>query len=176
MGNWRDSNEGLGFGFYPFDVNTALVPASLRATHALAEAGLLNFMGLDAVQIDRIAGMWETQAPALFEVTVDGEEAERRLRNFVRAANLSEALLGGEGHADESGGNRPNVSFYASALREDETPVEVLNSDLGFNLVYGASVSREFLQRVVDALQPYPRGVYILLRPGHDASCIVRWY
>jgi hypothetical protein len=29
--NWRDSNTGLGNGRIPFDVNTALVPAALRA-------------------------------------------------------------------------------------------------------------------------------------------------
>ena len=44
------------------------------------------------------------------------------------------------------------------ALKADGSPVEVLNSDVSFNLVYGANVEQGFLQRVVDALQPYPRG------------------
>lgn len=51
------------------------------------------------------------------------------------------------------------MSFYALSLKEDGAPVEVLNSDLGFNLLYGANVSRGFLQHVVDVLQPYPRGM-----------------
>ncbi len=136
-------------------MNTALVPASLRATQALVEAGLLNFTQpqLDASQIDAVASVWEAQAPALFEVTVDGAEAEARLRHFVQAANLSSVLL--EGNSSLSAGD---VSFYALSLRADGTPVEVLNSDMSFNLVYGANVSRAFLQHVVDALQPYPRG------------------
>lgn len=136
---------------YPFDVNSALVPASLRATQALLEAGLLNFTGLDAGEVGDVAGVWEAQAAGLFEVQVAEDVAESRLRNFVRAANLSEALLRGPGG---------NVSFYALSLKEDDAPVEVLNSDLGFNLLYGANVSRVFLQHVVDALQPYPRGMY----------------
>ncbi|RDX43809.1 hypothetical protein OH76DRAFT_1409762 [Lentinus brumalis] len=172
VGNWRDSNEGLGFGLYPFDVNTALVPASLRATQALVEAGLLNFTQpqLDASQIDAVASVWEAQAPALFEVTVDGAEAEARLRHFVQAANLSSVLL--EGNSSLSAGD---VSFYALSLRADGTPVEVLNSDMSFNLVYGANVSRAFLQHVVDALQPYPRGLLtnigmVVANPAYDSN------
>ena len=162
VGNWRDSNEGLGYGFYPFDVNTALVPASLRATQALLAAGLLNFTrgALEADALDAVAGVWEARAPALFEVRVGGTEAEARLAGFVQAANLSAALLEANSSAGGGGGSGSgNVSFYALSLMEDGTPVEVLNSDMSFNLVYGANVSREFLQHVVDALQPYPRGM-----------------
>ena len=85
---------------------------------------------------------------------MEGGEAERRLANFVETANLSEALL-------EGGGSASGVSFYGLSLKEDGTPVEVLHSDLGFNLVYGTNVSREVLQHVIDALQPYPRGLSV---------------
>ncbi|KAI0709912.1 hypothetical protein C8Q76DRAFT_811912 [Earliella scabrosa] len=168
VGNWRDSNEGLGFGFYPFDVNAALVPASLRATQALVDAGILSSTQLDAAQLGEMATVWEERAPGLFEVTVDGGDAERRLKNFVEAANLSEALL-------EGGRSASGVSFYALSLKEDGTPVEVLHSDLGFNLVYGTNVSREVLQRVVDALQPYPRGLLtnvgmVVANPAYDSN------
>src|SRR5690348_10797455 len=39
VGEWRDSNQGLGGGRTPYDVNTALVPAGLRAIAALSRAG-----------------------------------------------------------------------------------------------------------------------------------------
>lgn len=39
VGEWRDSNNGLGGGRIPYDVNTALVPAGLRAIAALSRAG-----------------------------------------------------------------------------------------------------------------------------------------
>lgn len=39
VGEWRDSNGGLGGGRTPYDVNTALVPAALRAIAALSRAG-----------------------------------------------------------------------------------------------------------------------------------------
>lgn len=37
-GNWRDSAAGLANGSIPYDVNTALVPASLGAIASLIEA------------------------------------------------------------------------------------------------------------------------------------------
>ncbi|KAI9001558.1 hypothetical protein BD414DRAFT_453177 [Trametes punicea] len=175
VGNWRDSNEGLGYGFYPFDVNSALVPASLRATQALLEAGVLNFTGLNASALGDVAGVWEEQAPKLFEVLVGTEEAEARLQNFVRAANLSEALLQSSNASASAAAAKGNVSFYALSLKQDGTPVEVLNSDMSFNLMYGANVSREFLQHVIDALQPYPRGLLtnigmVVANPAYDSN------
>jgi hypothetical protein len=39
VGEWRDSNNGLGGGRIPYDVNAAMVPAGLRAIAALSRAG-----------------------------------------------------------------------------------------------------------------------------------------
>ncbi|GJE96208.1 hypothetical protein PsYK624_124020 [Phanerochaete sordida] len=170
VGNWRDSNEGLGYGFYPFDVNTALVPASLRATQALLDAGALPDIDLNATEVGQVASVWEGHAPELFEVRVDAAMAQQRLQDFVVRANLSESLLN-HTNVSQTGG----VAFYALSLDTDGAPVEVLNSDMGFNLVYGTNVSREFLQHVVDALQPYPAGLLtnigmLVSNPAYDSN------
>src|SRR5205807_8864919 len=48
-GNWRDSENGLGGGRYPYDINAALVPAALDATARLVDSGLLDaFLSPDA--------------------------------------------------------------------------------------------------------------------------------
>jgi hypothetical protein len=39
VGEWRDSNSGLGGGRIPYDVNAAIAPAGLRAIAALSRAG-----------------------------------------------------------------------------------------------------------------------------------------
>jgi hypothetical protein len=39
VGQWRDSGNGLGGGRIPYDVNTSLMPAGLRAIAALSRAG-----------------------------------------------------------------------------------------------------------------------------------------
>jgi hypothetical protein len=129
VGNWRDSNEGTGYGTIPFDVNSALVPASLRATEQLIQAGIVNKQNVgviiggrqDNVTVGEVAGAWERDASVLFEVTMDRATAEARLNNFVNAANLSQALLSASGSNSTNG----NVTFYALSLMPDGRPVEV---------------------------------------------------
>ena len=42
VGEWRDSNGGLGGGRIPYDVNAAIAPAGLRAIAALSRAGFFT--------------------------------------------------------------------------------------------------------------------------------------
>lgn len=150
VGNWRDSNQGLGYGTIPFDVNTALVPANLRATAALADAGIIAQPQLDMTgtnstnttnfTVADIAAAWESAAPALFEVVLDPTIAESRLNNFVTAANLSQALLSNSSGTNSSSSNTTgtgnstttgnststgNVTFYALSLNADGSAVQV---------------------------------------------------
>ena len=41
-GQWRDSEEGIGRGCYPYDVNAVFVPAALETADKLLHAGLLD--------------------------------------------------------------------------------------------------------------------------------------
>jgi hypothetical protein len=120
VGNWRDSNQGLGYGQIPFDVNTALVPAALRALARLTQSGLLVLESQpDAgVQAARYADVWEAHATDLFNVEVNAATAESRWKDFVVRANLDDALLGSQVEG--------NVSFYALSLHDDGTPVDVI--------------------------------------------------
>ena len=69
VGNWRDSNAGLGYGQYPFDVNTALVPAALRAIASLGSAGVVS--NTSTANATQVAEIWEQRAPPLFATEVD---------------------------------------------------------------------------------------------------------
>ncbi len=62
------------------------------------------------------------RAASFFEVSINGSVADARLQNYIRAANLSEALLSGN---DSAGGGTENKIFYALSLMEDGSPVEV---------------------------------------------------
>ncbi|KAK7036505.1 hypothetical protein VNI00_011702 [Paramarasmius palmivorus] len=166
VGNWRDSNAGTGYGTIPFDVNAVLVPASLRATASLVERGLLDKL---LVPAGRVAQVWEENAPKFFEVSVEANEAEKRLMDFVDAPNVDlgqEVLNGTTGE---------NVAFYALSLREDGSRVEVLNSDVSFALMYGNNVSRTLLEYTTQALTPYPRGLLtnvgmVVANPAYDSN------
>lgn len=125
-------------------MNSALVPASLRATAALADAGVIaqpavdvggvdgntNVNGSSAgnVTIADVAALWESAAPALFEVSIDQATAENRLENFLTTANLSQALLNSteiNATSTMNSTDASNVTFYALSLLADGTPVQV---------------------------------------------------
>ncbi|PPQ63764.1 hypothetical protein CVT24_004273 [Panaeolus cyanescens] len=175
VGNWRDSNQGTGYGTIPFDVNVALVPANLRAINSLIGAGILKSQDLDistsGVDLIAVANKWEQDVPGLFEVTVSGEDAESRLLDFVQEVGLDQGLLA----TNNTSSAQTDVSFYALSLMPDGAPVQVLNSDLGFNLMYGTNLSAVFMGRVADALTAYPRGLLtnigmVVANPAYDSN------
>lgn len=184
VGNWRDSNTGLGGGKFPFDVNTALVPGALRAIASLASAGVLP--GNYTSEASSLASAWEQNAAPCFKVTLSAQEAESRLLNFIPAANLSTSLLYGAGSLNSTVTNSSllnrtstdtngNTTFYALSLNLNGSAVEVLHSDLGFTLLYASNVSESILRATVKALQPYPRGLLtnvgmVVANPAYDSN------
>jgi hypothetical protein len=70
VGEWRDSTYGIGGGRIPYDVNTALVPAALRAIGTLASNGFFpthpewNTTALNFAQV------WENETLAFFKVNI----------------------------------------------------------------------------------------------------------
>ena len=68
VGQWRDSNDGLGGGRYPYDVNTALMPAALRAIAELARADAFEKEEGWGDIADKRAEVWETFALEIFNV------------------------------------------------------------------------------------------------------------
>jgi len=154
-----------------------LVPSALRAIVQLSEAGILSSNYTE--NATQWAGVWETQASQFFEVAIDSTTASSRLNNYVTQANLTESLLYGAGALNDtqsSSGNTTNSTsawgvaeqiiggaggstFYALSIDRNGSLVEVLNSDLGFVLLYANNVSEGIIQATVEALQPYPRGL-----------------
>ena len=178
VGNWRDSNPGLGWGVYPYDVSTALVPAALYAIADLAAAGLLEGESLET-DARRYAQIWETEAPRFFQVDIPTDEVQQRLDGYVERANLTDALLYGRGSLNDTSATEvttsSNVSVYGLSLLEDGTPVPVQNSDLGFNLLYNRNISRALVEHVITALSPYPRGLLtnvgmLISNPAYDTN------
>ena len=157
MSNWRDSNAGLGYGNTPFDVNTALVPAALRAIEGLSKSGVIN--SSYAATAARYAQVWETQSLRFFDVNLTTSSATSRLENFAQQTNLTNALAS----VNNTNSTASNLSFYAVSLDSDGTPVQVMNSDIGFNLLYGNNVSVATLEHAINVLQPYPRGLVSVL-------------
>ncbi len=146
--NWRDSEEGLGRGRTPYDVNVVLVPAALRAARRLYDSGLLGETGARAEEARRLSEAW-SDTGRYFEVRLSREDADERSRIYAEAIGVPV-----EGWAGDS-----EVRFGAVALDGRGRPVEVAHSDDGFLLLFGEP-SEETLLRVARLWStPFPAGL-----------------
>lgn len=156
-GQWRDSEEGIGRGRYPYDVNAVFVPAALEAADKLLRAGLLDpyLTPADRAALARagaMAGIWRIQAPVLFAVETPAAQAAAQVKAYasrvgVPAAPALAALKG-----------QP-LRYHAISLDADGKPVPIVNSDEGFELLFGHPSPAD-LQTYVGALvRPFPAGL-----------------
>ncbi|KAI0392120.1 carbohydrate-binding module family 52 protein [Xylariaceae sp. FL0594] len=157
VGNWRDSNTGLGGGRIPYDVNTALVPAALRAIASLAKAGVFPSHPDWAKIAEKRARFWEEKALPFFEVEILPEEARDLISRYVTASKFP-------GTVDASEITSP-VRFYGLALEAENHPiVKVMNTDDCFRLYLLDPANQTqlsaFLGQVADnILRPFPLGL-----------------
>lgn len=156
-GDWRDSAEGLGRGRYPYDVNAVFVPAALEAAGRLYASGLLGPYINDTdrsslAKATSMAAIWRARAGPLFEVEIPNGIARRRVTAYGTANDLpieapARAL-----------GEQP-IRFQALALTQDGIPVPVLNSDVGFDLLFGSPSYQVLHQEVAAIMRPFPAGL-----------------
>lgn len=186
VGNWRDSETGLGGATIPFDVNTALVPGCLRAIELLSKASIIDEKYEENAR--KYAEAWEKNALSYFEINTKKQKLESRIQNYTEAYDLPSSLMYGNGafndsshkicNAKDSGWLNSSVedhTFYALSLFNDSTPVEVLNSDIGLSLLYADNLPEKFMVSVADALKPFPRGLttpigMVVANPALDSN------
>lgn len=157
VGNWRDSEEGLGGGRYPYDVNGVFVPAALAAIARLHESGLIErHAGTEAAEALANAGTfartWQRRAPGYFLTELPADAARDEVRRYaerigVKAARALAAL-----------GDGP-VRFHAVALDANGEPVPVLNTDEAFALFFLDPPPDAVEGSVTALLRPFPAGL-----------------
>ena len=149
VGNWRDSDTGLGRGRFAFDINAALVPAALAAAKKLYARPELTDPAA-AAKAEQLAAAWKG-VETYFKVTVSAASAKQRVDEYARAAQIdpkapTESVKG-------------DVTYYALSLDRDGKPVEVMHSDSSFMLFF-TDPSAEYLESAVDDLRrPFPAGL-----------------
>jgi hypothetical protein len=157
VGNWRDSEDGLGGGRYPYDVNGALAPAALHAIARLHASGLLQPHGDDAAHeaLASAAGMaevWQREAPRLFDVVIPADAARAEVDAYARRVGVDPA------EARRAIADGP-VRFRAVSLDADGRPVRVLNSDEGFALLFLDAPSEDVARAAETLTRPFPAGL-----------------
>jgi len=155
-GEWRDSNDGLGGGRYPYDVNAILVPAALDAADAMERAGLLKpyLRPGDAVLLAKLrqaAMVWRDRAPPLFRQSVDPAAAQAAIAHYAKGEDIPAAAA--------LAAARTPIVYNAIALDAAGKPVPILNSDEGFALLF-AHPDAQALQTAADTIaRPFPAGL-----------------
>jgi glycogen debranching enzyme len=156
-GQWRDSEEGLGRGRYPYDVNAVFVPAALDAAARLLAAGLLDpYLSDDDRAMLASAGataqVWRQRVPDLFRVTIPAADAAARVRGYAQGLGIPAAP------ALAALGGKPLV-FHAIALAADGKPVPIVHSDEGFALLFATPSAADLDTYVEAAMRPFPAGL-----------------
>jgi len=148
VGNWRDSEQGLGGGRFPFDVNAVLVPAALDAAGRLLSE--LPGAPREAAQAQQAARAWDT-AWELFEVRMEAAEATALVRDYAATLGLAH-----DGVLEPLTGE---VRFSALALDQAGTPVPVMHTDGGMALLFGRPTPGQLRQVADLILRPFPAGL-----------------
>jgi hypothetical protein len=150
VGNWRDSNNGLGGGRYAFDINVALVPAALKSAERLYRSGLLGSAEDAAATAARYADAWKDTA-RFFQVSVPLDTARRQVAAYAAAEGL-------DGSAAVASITAP-VRYEGVALDAAGKPVPVMHSDSGFVLLF-SNPAPDYLDAVAaQIVRPFPAGL-----------------
>jgi len=150
-GNWRDSDEGLAGGRYPYDVNAVLMPAALQAAADIIGSGLLDgYAGSLPAQekLLRMAAVWEANAAKNFKVSVTAEQVRERLADYSQENGypLVDIPVG-------------DVSFYAVALDARFKPLPVMHSDIGADLLFLQRPEHHLTEIITNLARPFPAGL-----------------
>jgi hypothetical protein len=150
VGNWRDSNTGLGGGLYPYDVNAVLVPVALKAITRVIDSGLLGGDEALSRKAKDYEKIWQ-RADHFFVVSVPEAVATREVRDYAATLNL-----GAEEAAKAVNGA---VTFHAISLDADGKPVPIMNTDEGFSLFFSDPDPEALNAAAQLFLSPFPAGL-----------------
>lgn len=163
-GQWRDSEQGLGGGRYPYDVNVAMVPAALESIQRLHASGLLARYGT-APQRQRLAESqkqlrsWEQHAPALFEVRVPPDETSAKIARYASRVGVDRAPVEGVPFARSLPAHEP-FRFDALSLDAAARPIPIMHSDVGFTLLFGNPTTEQLTRALAVITRPFPEGLW----------------
>ncbi len=157
VGQWRDSEDGLGGGRYPYDVNAVLVPAALGAIEKFLLSGVLNpylskHQREGLANAGSMAVVWAREASKSFRVELSDADARRHIAAYAVELGVSPA----QALAALPGGN---VVVNALALDAQYKPVPVIHSDGGFALLLQDPPGAAVEELVTGMLRPFPAGL-----------------
>ena len=156
-GDWRDSEDGLDGGRYPFDVNVVFAPAALQAVQRLLDSGLLRpYLSADdaslLAQATAQRAIWHRDAAPLFRVQLSRSDALRRARVYANR-------LGVDPQPAAAALPPAGLTYAALSLDASARPLPVMHSDEVFQLLL-EDPDAATLSAALDTLtSPFPAGL-----------------
>ena len=153
VGQWRDSEEGNGYGVYAYDVNAVFVPAALKGVARLLDSGLLDpYLGAERrasfAKAAQAAEIWRTRVPEMFDVAVPREAARKAVARYAASQEIASVPV-----------TEKMVRFHALSLDESGRKVPVVHSDESFAFLFADPAPAD-VERALDAMmRPFPLGL-----------------
>ena len=162
VGDWRDSNDGLGGGRYSYNVNAALIPAALNASARLLQSKLLcpaadatcGELAENQGKIAEVMALAWRRARPLFDVELTAARARQLITAYAKEQGVDATLA-----LDALGGQGPKLRFPALSLDKYGRPVPVMHSDDGFVLLFGEPEPAELEHIAARVSLPFPLGL-----------------
>ncbi|KAJ6102233.1 hypothetical protein N7486_004660 [Penicillium sp. IBT 16267x] len=158
VGQWRDSEFGIGGGRIPFDVNTALAPAALRSIAALARGGIYKNEQQWGQVADQYAQIWEDETLQFFEVSIPQSQAQSLVKSYKNASSFA--------GPDQSSSIDTDVTFYSLSLDgyNNLSKVNVMHTDDCFrhyllNTTNNAQLSTFLNSTATNIRRTFPAGL-----------------
>jgi hypothetical protein len=149
VGQWRDSDMGIAFGRYAFDVNAGLVPGALDAARTLyTELG-------DSAKASEAAALrarW-TDIDELFRVERPLAEVQADVADYAADVGITDTSRQLQPEPDGQ------YRYYGIALDGNGRPLPVLHTDHGFVMEF-TNPSEAYLTRAARTLgRDFPAGL-----------------
>jgi len=152
IGDWRDSENGLGGGRYSYSVNVGLIPAALEAIQKLYHSGILQHEDVELLKdINSIAQVWREKTFSLFNMTISKEAAINQVEIYGQHVGVS--------YSNAKNSIREDIQYFSLALNVDGSPIPILHSDIGFSLLYSKPTSEELDVILTSVFRPFPAGL-----------------
>ncbi|KAJ5526938.1 hypothetical protein N7513_011097 [Penicillium frequentans] len=158
VGQWRDSEFGIGGGRIPFDVNTALAPAALRSIALLARGGIYKNKKQWSQLANQYAQIWEDNTLQFFEVTIPQSEAQTLVKSYKNASSFA--------GPDQSSSIDSDLTFYSISLDgyNNLSKVNVMHTDDCFrhyllNTTDNAQLSKFLNATATNIRRTFPAGL-----------------
>jgi hypothetical protein len=150
VGQWRDSDLGIAFGRYPFDVNAGLAPGTLEAAVTL----YTRFADTaQATEAQRVLGAWQG-IEDLFRIQESLATVRANVTSYALAVGVTDTVA-------QLAATEPGTAYssYGVSLDGAGTAMPIMHTDHGFVMEF-ARPSEAYLVRVASTLsKDFPAGL-----------------